>query len=262
MDAAGTRTVLAVIALTLLVCVVAIGGSEPLRGPDREAAETAQRPPNVVVAPPAEFPVPGALPPEVFVFEDDSGAPGWLRWVIALLLVAALIAVSVLLVRAWPGMGALRRRRRRPGDPGPDARADQAAGAISGGEDAVVVRRAVEAALEPLRDPADPRSGVIAAYARMETVLAERELCRRRPEAPREYLARVLSEGDMPESCLTTLTEMFEEARFSRHPIPDSAPGRALAELESARAALATLAVSSQAGGRNRGARDTGGRSA
>jgi hypothetical protein len=257
MNAAGTRTVLAVIALTLLVCVVAIGGSEPLRGTSREAAETAPRSPDPVVAPPAEFPVPGALPPEVFVFEEDSGAPEWLRWVMALLLVAALIAVTVVLVRAWPGIGDLRRRRRRPDDPEPDEPPRE----MSQAEDADVVRRAVEAALEPLRDPTDPRSAVIAAYARMETVLAERELGRRRPEAPREYLSRVLGEGNMPERSLTTLTGMFEEARFSLHAIPDSAPGRALAELESARAALATLDVSSRAGGRTRAARGTQGRS-
>jgi Domain of unknown function (DUF4129) len=262
MHAAGTRTVLVAIAMTLLVCVVAIGGSEPLRGTSREAAETAQRSPDVVVAPPAEFPVPGALPPEVFVFEEDSGAPGWLRWVIAPLLLAALAAVSVQLVRAWPSIGGLRRRRRRPGDPEPDERADEAAGAMSVDEDTDVARRAVEAALAPLRDPTDPRAAVIAAYARLEAVLAERELGRRRPEAPREYLARVLGQGDMPERSLTILTDMFEEARFSRHAIPESAPGRARGELERARAALATLDVSSQAGGRTRAARDTAGRSA
>jgi uncharacterized protein DUF4129 len=239
MQAAGTRTVLAVIAVTLLVCVVAIGGSEPLRGTTREAPEMPQRSPDVVVPPPAEFPVPGALPPEVFVFEEDSGAPEWLRWVLALLLVAALIVGTVVVVRALPGMAGLLRWRRTPGRSAPDEPADEATGATSEAEDADVVRRAVEAALEPLRDPTDPRGAVIAAYARMETVLAERELARRRPEAPREYLARVLGEGNMPERCLTTLTDMFEEARFSRHPIPESAPGRARGELESMRAALA-----------------------
>ena len=54
----------------------------------------------------------------------------------------------------------------------------------------------------------------------------------------REYLARV-GEGGMPEHSLTTLTDLFEEARFSRHQIPESAPGRALDELEQARAVLA-----------------------
>jgi Domain of unknown function (DUF4129) len=239
MQATGTRTVPAVIAVTLLVSVVAIGGSEPLRGTTGEAAETPQRSPNVVVPPPAEFPVPGALPPEVFVFEEDSGALEWLRWVMALVLLAALIAGTVLVVRALPGMAGLFRWQRTPGRSAPDEPPDEAAGATSEAEDADVARRAVEAALEPLRDPTDPRSAVIAAYARMETVLAERELGRRRPEAPREYLVRVLGEGDMPERSLTRLTAMFEEARFSRHPIPESAPGRARGELESMRAALA-----------------------
>jgi hypothetical protein len=233
------RAAFAAIALTLLVCVVAIGGSEPLRGEPGEPAETPQRSPDVVVAPPADFPVPGALPPEVFVIEADEGfaIPAWLVWPAAAVGLAALAAAGVLLVRALPGVGRLRRRGRGPRDPEPDE--DHAAGAVSGGEDHDVARRAVEAALAPLRDPTDPRAAVIAAYARMEGVLAERELGRRSPEAPREYLARVLRERGMPELSLTRLTEMFEEARFSRHPIPDSAPRRALGELENARAALA-----------------------
>ena len=95
--------------------------------------------------------------------------------------------------------------------------------------------------MEPLRDPADPRTAVIGAYARMEQVLAERELARRTPEAPREYLARVLRQQGMPERSLTTLTALFEEARFSLHVIPQSAPRRALSELENARVALAAM---------------------
>jgi hypothetical protein len=72
-------------------------------------------------------------------------------------------------------------------------------------------------------------------------VLAERQLGRRTPEAPREYLARVLREQGMPARSLATLTALFEEARFSQHVIPQSAPGRALSELENARVALAAV---------------------
>ena len=104
--------------------------------------------------------------------------------------------------------------------------------------DADVARRALDSALVPLREPADPRGAVIEAYARMEEVLASRELGRRDPEAPREYLGRVLREQGMPERSLTTLTELFEEARFSPHPIPASTSALARRELESARAAL------------------------
>jgi uncharacterized protein DUF4129 len=69
-------------------------------------------------------------------------------------------------------------------------------------------------------------------------VLAERELGRRAPEAPREYLGRVLREHGMPKRSLTTLTALFEEARFSLHPISHSARRRALSALEDARLAL------------------------
>ena len=80
---------------------------------------------------------------------------------------------------------------------------------------------------------------MIEAYARMEAVLAERRLGRRSSEAPREYLRRILGEQGMPEDSLRTLTALFEEARFSRHPIPESVPRRAASELQAARRALA-----------------------
>ncbi len=228
MQAARTRTLLAAIGVTMLVCVVAIGGSEPLRGNPDGPAETREEPVSPTVVAP---------PPEPAAPEEDSGLPAWLLVVIAVLALAAILAAAWLLVRGLRSWDGLRRRRAEPDEPEPDE--DDTPVAVRGAADSDVARRAVEAALEPLRDPTDPRSAVIAAYARMETVLAERELGRRRPEAPREYLARVLGEGGMPEHSLTTLTDMFEEARFSRHPIPDSAPRRALGELEQTRAALA-----------------------
>jgi hypothetical protein len=228
-----------VIALTMLVCVVAVAGREPLRGAAGEPTETSQRPAGVVVTPPAEFPVPGALPPEVFVIEpeDEAATPRWLVWTIAAVGLAGILAAGLLLLRELCRRPAGRRGRRggrptaaetsvtRPSGAGPE-------------DDAEVARRAVEAGLEPLRGPADPRAAVIEAYARLEQVLAERELGRRAPEAPREYLGRVLRERDMPERSLTTLTALFEEARFSQHPIPRSAPRRALSELENARRSL------------------------
>jgi hypothetical protein len=61
---------------------------------------------------------------------------------------------------------------------------------------------------------------------RREHLLAERALSRRTPRAPCEYLRRVMREQGMPEESLTTLTALFEKARFSPHPIPDSAPRR------------------------------------
>ena len=102
--------------------------------------------------------------------------------------------------------------------------------------DALLARRAVDAALAPLREPTDPRAAVIEAYARLEEVVGQR----RSGEAPREYLSRVLVEHRVPERSLTALTELFEEARFSRHPIGAADSERAAGELRAVRTALAT----------------------
>ena len=242
MHAVAIRTGAVAIAFTMLVCVVAIAGREPLRGTTGEPTETRQRPADVVVTPPPEFPVPGALPPEVFVIEPDeeSATPAWLRRTIAVVGLAGIVAAGVLLVRALKRRGG-RRRRRRSGRP--TVPQTSVAQPSSGGreDDAEVARRVVDAALEPLREPANPRAAVIEAYARMEQILAEREFGRRTPEAPREYLRRVLRAQGMPERSFTTLTGLFEEARFSLHPIPQSAPRRALSELEDARVALTAM---------------------
>ena len=241
MHAVGSRTAAVAIGLTLLVCVVAIGGREPLRGPAEEPGPRHEVAENVTVVPPARgFPVPGALPPEVFVIEEEPGPPAWLRWAAVCIAFGALVTGGVLFVRNFRGLGVRRRGRRRAAPN--EAEAAEAGPATPATEDdAEVARRAVEAALKTLREPTDPRGAVIAAYARLEKVLAERDLGRRSPEAPREYLARVLGEQGMPEGSLATLTSLFEEARFSLHPIPESAPQRAQSELENARGVLAAM---------------------
>ena len=74
--------------------------------------------------------------------------------------------------------------------------------------------------LDDLRLDSDPRRAVIQAYARMERVLALHGLARRAAEAPREYLRRALREAaQLSPAALERLTGLFEEARFSTHPI-------------------------------------------
>jgi hypothetical protein len=74
-------------------------------------------------------------------------------------------------------------------------------------------------AIDDLESEPDARRAVIAAYARMETVLARNGLKRRPSETPVEYLRRILlgltSRGDS----VSRLTSLFEQAKFSRHPI-------------------------------------------
>jgi hypothetical protein len=79
---------------------------------------------------------------------------------------------------------------------------------------------------------------VLAAYARMEAALATVGLARRPSDAPREYLTRLeaaLGGGRVPAA---RLTELFERARFSPHPVGEDLRRDAIGALESLRAEL------------------------
>jgi hypothetical protein len=60
---------------------------------------------------------------------------------------------------------------------------------------------------------------VIAAYARLEGTLTHHGLPRRPSEAPLEYLARILLELEVRPEAVLDLTELFEQAKFSRRRI-------------------------------------------
>ncbi len=134
--------------------------------------------------------------------------PAWLPWtILAIVLVAILAGVAVLVLR----------RRRAPADAPQPAAAGEA----------------VKAAIAALQADADPRRAVIAAYAAMQRTLAAHGLVRSPSEAPREFLRRVLVANRAAEEDASTLTGLFEEARFSTHPIYESARQRALSALRS-----------------------------
>jgi hypothetical protein len=234
------RTAAALIVLTALLCAAAVASREPVRGPI--GIETQRRGPESASTPAPPRRSLDDLAPAVVTYDSGrrSATPDWQWWALAVLGLTGLVAAAVLLapeLRAWA-----RARRERHAvfvaTRGPTV--DEAT-RMDEPNETEVVQRALDAASAPLRDPADPRAAVIEAYARMEQVLAERDLGRRAPEAPREYLTRVLREHGAPERSLATITALFEEARFSRHPISQSARHRALGELENARAALAAM---------------------
>ena len=235
-----------VAALTMLVGVAAVASDEPVR---RFAPEAPQPSPDElerigVITP--GFPVPGALPPEVYPPNccglDTGPDLSWLLVVMTVAGLAGLFAAAVVLMpqllRWRPRHHRLRWRRRRNGDPPAIGPAVIETSYADDEADTEAARRMLDAALQPLREPTDPRAAVIEAYARMEQILASRELGRRSPEAPREYLTRVLRQQGMPEHSLASLTELYEEARFSARPIPASASARARTELETAQAGL------------------------
>ena len=249
LDANGVRTAAVVAALTMLVAVAAIASNEPVRHFTPEAPQPGPDELERIGVITSGFPVPGALPPEVYPPDCcglDAGPD--LSWLLVVMTAAGLVglfAAAVLLMPQvlrwrprWPRLTWRRTRRRHSGEPPATEPAVIESSPAEAGTDAQAARRILDAALEPLHEPTDPRAAVIEAYARMEQILASRELGRRIPEAPREYLTRVLRQQGMPEHSLANLTELFEEARFSAHPIPTSASARARSELETAQARL------------------------
>jgi Domain of unknown function (DUF4129) len=74
-------------------------------------------------------------------------------------------------------------------------------------------------AIEDLEAEPDARRAVIAAYARMEAVLARHGLRRRPSETPLEYLRRILLGLTAWADAVTRLTNLFEQAKFSLHEI-------------------------------------------
>lgn len=96
---------------------------------------------------------------------------------------------------------------------------------------AAAVARAVDLSIDDLRAEPDPRRAVIAAYARLEEVLAAHGLPRLPAEAPLEYLARMLAELEVGEASARRLTDLFERAKFSQHAVGQEMKRDAIAAL-------------------------------
>ncbi len=131
------------------------------------------------------------------------------------------VALVVLAVGAWWLAGRARRRAR--GELGED---DLLAAELAA---------AVDESLDDLRAEPDPRRAVIAAYARLERVLAAHRLPRRPAEAPLEYLGRMLAELSVSPKAARRLTDLFERAKFSQHAVGSDMKDEAISALETVR---------------------------
>jgi Domain of unknown function (DUF4129) len=135
-----------------------------------------------------------------------GGGGGGVHWPHAGWLTALpLLGLMLLAAAAY----VLARRRRTP--PAPQLAEPVAEAVVS----------VLDETLDDLENERDPRRAVIAAYARMEDVLAEHGLGRRPAETPYEYLARVLTELRASERSAQRLTDLFEWAKFSTHEVSE-----------------------------------------
>ena len=100
---------------------------------------------------------------------------------------------------------------------------------------AAAVAQAVDESLDDLRAEPDSRKAVIAAYARLERVLAAHGLPRDPAEAPLEYLGRILAQLSVSDRAVRALTDLFEEAKFSQHAVGPEMKEQAIEALQTVR---------------------------
>jgi hypothetical protein len=159
-------------------------------------------------APPtADLPTGGAQAPAGRGSPPGSVDLGWL-----LVPIAATVAVLA------PVAVVIRRRR---------SRRDRAAHP----DDASALGRAVRASIAALESERDPRSAILRAYARMEQAFESVEIVRGRDETASEFLGRTTRRLPLSAGAAATLTERFEEVRYSTHEITEADREDALASL-------------------------------
>ena len=154
---------------------------------------------------------PSGVPPSATDATSYEPHFSWLPVAVALALIAIATAAYAIAVH----------RRRR----GPVERQSLA-------EDVAAV---LDQALGDLHAESDPRRAVIAAYVRLEHVLAAHGLPRRRSDTEEEYLARMLEELELPARPAERLTALFERARFSTHAMDAGMKEEAIGSLEQVR---------------------------
>jgi len=106
---------------------------------------------------------------------------------------------------------------------------------------------ALDDALDDLRAEADPRRAIIAAYARLERVLAASGVARHDSETSDEYLVRVLHELELPHGAIGRLSELFAQAKFSHHDVDSTMKESAIDALEQVRDELRALGERAEA---------------
>jgi hypothetical protein len=86
----------------------------------------------------------------------------------------------------------------------------------------------IEEAVRKLHAGEDVRSVIIRAYQEMEMLLPRGRFGDDRLLTPREFASRAVAELRWPQSQVTELTALFEEARYSDHPVAESQKERAI----------------------------------
>jgi uncharacterized protein DUF4129 len=139
-----------------------------------------------------------------------------------------LLALFAVLALAAGVLITYRRRRTIP-RPAPDKAADPAAAPLAA---------ALAAGARALHSDPDPRTAIIGCYAAMERSLADAGSPPRLADTPAEVLSRATAGGLVRSAWAGTLTGLFRQARYSRHPMTEADRAAAIGALAQVQADL------------------------
>jgi Domain of unknown function (DUF4129) len=202
--------------------------------------------PRPVAATPTDVVVPGAGT-RTPVPDGGQGSPtestplhqpDWMIWLAAILFIAPLLlalflAPAMLYLPAgglWFG-----RREAKSAEP---AEVD----------DEVAPPPLADAVAEGLRelDQGGPGEGVVACWVQLERAAADAGTHRAAPDTSSELVGRLIDRHPVSSGPLLRLAGLYREARYSRHPLPESARTEARMALEQLRAELEASPVGSR----------------
>jgi hypothetical protein len=163
-------------------------------------------------------------------------------------LLLTLLTLAIAVVVVWTVVvlrraGAWRRVQQLPQAQQEEPRDDE-----GDAPDAAVLGSAVRAGEAALTTAADPRMAIIGCYEAMEAVLAEHGSARNESDTPTEFLDRAVGAGLIRSDAAGMLTDLFREARFSRHPLGERDREAAIGALARLRAEVDQIAVPAIAG--------------
>jgi hypothetical protein len=200
--------------------------------------------PKPVAAPTGVVYGPGAIPTAPSKGGTATPAPrperqpDWAIWLGAIVCIAPLVlalcfAPAMFYLPAgglWFG-----RRELRPAEP-PQV------------DDEVTPPPLVDAVTEGLRelDQGGPGEGVVACWVQLERAAADAGTHRAAPDTASELVGRLIDRHAVSSGPLLRLVDLYREARYSRHELPESARAEARAALEQLRTELEASPVGSR----------------
>jgi hypothetical protein len=156
---------------------------------------------------------------------DVRNTPSWLVWtVVALSILPLLMGLFYGPAMIWMPAGGLPWFRRREPEEAGAPEVDDEVGAVQ-------LAAAVDEGLREL-DQGGPGEGVVASWVRLERAAANAGTHRAAPDTPSELAGRLIDRHGVSSTPLLRLADLYREARFSRHQLPESARTEARAILE------------------------------